>query len=113
MKRLWAPLASLVPGSWYTLGLLLIILLHFRRKTLKLFTGKYIVFKSRNGTGITSVGITWMICLMRARRNVPEISAATARHASWDESGDNGEEKDDTESRRKEKEGNLGHGSGQ
>ena len=73
MKRLWAPLASLVPGSWYTLGLLLIILLHFRRKTVKLFIGKYVVFKSRNGTRITSVGITWMICLMRVRRNVPEI----------------------------------------
>jgi hypothetical protein len=73
MKRLWAPLASLVPGSWYTLGLLLIILLHFRRKIVKLFTGKYVVFESGNGTRITSVGITWMICLMRVRRNVPEI----------------------------------------
>lgn len=43
----------------------------------------------------------------------PRNLAATARRASWDESRDNGEEKDDIESRRKEKEGNLGHESGQ
>ena len=39
--------------------------------------------------------------------------AAAARRASWDESSDDGEEKDDTESRTKEKEGNLGCESGQ
>ena len=73
MKRLWAPLASLVSGSWYTLGLLLIILPYFRRENVKLFAEKYIVFGSRNGTRIVSVGITPMICLVRMRQNVSEI----------------------------------------
>ena len=35
MKRLWVPLVTLVPGSWYILGLLLIILPYFRSKNVK------------------------------------------------------------------------------
>lgn len=40
---------------------------------MKLFAGKYVIFGSRNGTRITSVGITLMVCLVRMRRNVLEI----------------------------------------
>ena len=45
----------------------------FQAQNVKLFAGKYVVFGSRNGTKITLVGITLMICLVRMRRNVSEI----------------------------------------
>ena len=80
---------------------------------MKLFAGKYIVFGSRNGTSVVSVGIYPDDLFGEDEAECLRNLAAAARRASWDESSDDGEEKDDTESRREEKEGNLGHESGQ